>query len=140
MMVKRGADTFVPEHKAPPPMEFPPEIAKLYGPGTFGFTLGTSTMKGTALHHAAASGNVEACKELVKNGVDPKALNVLGNTAKQVASAMGYPHVEEYLEKIERQGGEPTSPTSPMSPMSPPYSSSPISFRGFTAHGKSLKK
>lgn len=110
MLMKRRAHSSVPEDKAPPPMELPPEVAKLFGPGTLGFLLGTSVMKGTALHHAAVMGNIDAARELVKGGVDPSSLNVMGNTAAQVASNAGHV-VAEYLENVGEGNREPISPT-----------------------------
>lgn len=115
MLMKRGADSSVPEHRAPPPMELPPEVSKLFGPGTLGFLIGTNVMKGTALHHAAVTGNIDAAKELVEGGVDPSSPNVMGSTAAQVAANAGM-GCAEYLESVGKDNREPSSPTSPTSP------------------------
>lgn len=51
------------------------------------------------LHVAAASGNIEAVKMLIRNGVDPHQKDSNGKTALEIAEEAGHHHVVEEVKK-----------------------------------------
>jgi ankyrin repeat protein len=55
----------------------------------------------TALHIAAAAGNLEIVRLLVANGANPAATNRNGDTPARVATAAGRAEIAKYLERTE---------------------------------------
>jgi ankyrin repeat protein len=55
----------------------------------------------TALHIAAASGDVEIVRLLVEHGADPAAEDRNGSTAADIANSAGFAEIAQYLRADE---------------------------------------